>query len=292
MQKQIIEYSSSAYPEKLRELENPPTRLYAIGDIEILKRNGIAVVGSRTNTEYGKKMCQEFTKQLVEYNFTIISGLAVGIDSIAHKECLNYCGKTIAVLPSGLNNITPKQNIELANKIIKNGGLLITEYEDNIESDSKKFLERNRIVAGLSDGTLVVEAGYRSGTSVTARYTRNLKRPVFCIPSSLENKKGRTTNELIKKGDKLITGIDDILEEFPNMNFQKNEIKRNEKEIDIPEDLKNVYKVISDKPKEADEISRECQISIQEVNSKLLLLELGDYIEEIPGKGYIRKDEN
>lgn len=292
MQKQIIEYSSSAYPEKLRELENPPTRLYAIGDIGILKRNGIAVVGSRTNTEYGKKMCQEFTKQLVEYNFAIISGLAKGIDSIAHKECLNYYGKTIAVLPSGLNNITPKQNIELANKIIKNGGVIITEYEDNVKSDSKKFLERNRIVAGLSDGTLVVEAGYRSGTSVTARYTRNLKRPVFCIPSSLENKKGRTTNELIKKGGKLITGIDDILEEFPNMNFQKIEIKHNEKEIDIPEDLKNVYKVISNNPKEADEISRECKILIQEVNSKLLLLELGDYIEEILGKGYIRKDEN
>ena len=134
-------------------------------------------------------MCKTFTKKLVEYEFTIISGLAIGIDAIAHKTCIKYSGKTIAVLPCGFNNIYPKQNKELIDEILENRGLILTEYEKDVKAESKKFLERNRIVAGLGIGTLVIEAGYRSGTSVTARYTKNLNKPVFCVPSSLENYK-------------------------------------------------------------------------------------------------------
>ena len=142
MQTKLIEYADIIYPEKLRELKNPPSRLYTCGNIKLLNKKGISIVGSRSNTQYGEKMCIEFTKNLTEYNLIIISGLAIGIDSIAHKTCLKYSGKTIAVLPCGLNNIYPKQNIELAKKIIKDGGLLITEYDDNIEADSKKFFRK------------------------------------------------------------------------------------------------------------------------------------------------------
>ena len=152
----IIEYLSEEYPERLRDIENPPTRLYVLGDYRILNEIGIAVIGSRCNTQYGKNMCKKFVKNLVEYNINIISGLALGIDGIAHKTCIKNSGKTIAVLPSGFENIYPKENTQLLKEILNNGGAIVSEYEKNIKADSKKFLERNRIVAGLSVGTLVV----------------------------------------------------------------------------------------------------------------------------------------
>lgn len=281
----------SKYPEQLREIKNPPSRLYAKGNIQLLKEFGIAVVGSRKNTQYGERMCKSFVKNLVNYNIAVISGLAEGIDSIAHTTCLKNSGKTIAILPSGLENIYPSKNRELANEIIKNGGLLLAEYENYVKADSNKFLERNRIVAGLARGTLVVEGGIRSGTSVTARYTLEYGNPVFCIPSSIENSKGITPNELIKKGCNLITEINDILNYFPNIKFVYKEQKKSDVYIDIPENLIDVYKVITDSPKDANEISKILEKSISEVNYKLTLLQLEDKITEISGQGYIRKKE-
>ena len=281
----------SKYPEQLREIKNPPSRLYAKGNIQLLKEFGIAVVGSRKNTQYGERMCKSFVKNLVNYNIAVISGLAEGIDSIAHTTCLKNSGKTIAILPSGLENIYPSKNRELANEIIKNGGLLLSEYENYVKADSNKFLERNRIVAGLARGTLVVEGGIRSGTSVTARYTLESGNPVFCIPSSIENSKGITPNELIKKGCNLITEINDILNYFPNIKFVYKEQNKSDVYIDIPENLIDVYKVITDSPKDANEISKILEKSISEVNYKLTLLQLEDKITEISGQGYIRKKE-
>ena len=280
----IIEYCDKLYPSKLREIKNPPTRLYAKGNIELLNNIGLAIIGSRTNTQYGEKMCKTFTKKLVEYDFTIISGLAVGIDSIAHKTCLRYSGKTIAVLPCGLDNIYPKQNKKLFDEILENNGLVITEYENNVKAESKKFLERNRIVAGLGIGTLVIEAGYRSGTSVTARYTKNLNKPVFCIPSSLENIKGLGTNELIKKESKLVTKIEDILKEYPQIDFKKKTLIKNEK--NIPKELEKVYKYIEKEPININEIIRKTKMSVQDVSYKLMLLQLENLIEELPGQVY------
>lgn len=293
MQRKLIEYADTIYPEKLRELKNPPSRLYTCGNFKLLNKKGISIVGSRSNTQYGEKMCIEFTKNLTEYNLIIISGLAIGIDSIAHKTCLKYSGKTIAVLPCGLNNIYPKQNIELAKKIIKDGGLLITEYDDNIEADSKKFLERNRIVAGLGMGTLVVEGGYRSGTSVTAKITQELNKPVFCIPSSIENKKGFITNKLIKSGANLVTNVEDILNYFDNIKFKrkrKNLIKKEENVI-IPQELKQIYKCLKNEELDINQISRKCKISIQETSYKLLLLQMEDLVEELPGQRFKIKEK-
>lgn len=293
MQRKLIEYADTIYPEKLRELKNPPSRLYTCGNIKLLNKKGISVVGSRSNTQYGEKMCIEFTKNLSEYNLIIISGLAIGIDSIAHKTCLKYYGRTIAVLPCGLNNIYPKQNIDLAKNIVKEGGLLVTEYDDNTEADSKKFLERNRIVAGLGIGTLVVEGGYRSGTSVTAKITHELNKPVFCIPSSIENKKGFITNKLIKNGANLVTNVEDILNCFENIKFKKKRKSLNKKEekVIIPKELKLIYENLEDEVLDINQISRKCKISIQEASYKLLLLQMEDFIEELPGQRYKIKEK-
>lgn len=292
MEKIIIEYASDLYPERLKNIENPPSRLYAEGNVEILKEIGIAVIGSRTNTQYGEKMCKKFVRALVEYNINIISGLAFGIDSIAHKTCLKNSGKTIAVLPSGLENICSATNKILINDIIENGGAVISEYDNNTKADYNKFLERNRIVAGLGIGTLVVEAGYRSGTSVTARFTRQNEKPVFCIPSSLENMKGKTTNELIQKGAKLVTCVEDIFEEISKINpeivFNKKEIEQKDIYFDISPELLNVYKEISDIPKDVNQIARKTGLSISEVNYKTMMLQLEDKIIELPGQRFVR----
>lgn len=291
MDKIIIEYFNEVYPEQLRKIKNPPSRLYAIGNVELLKEFGIAVVGSRKNTQYGERMCKTFVKDLVNYNINIISGLAEGIDSIAHITCLKNSGKTIAVLPSGIGNIYPAKHKELANEIIMNGGLILSEYEKNIKADSEKFLERNRIVAGLAKGTLVIEGGIRSGTSVTARYTMEDENPVFCIPSSIENSKGITPNNLIKKGGHLVTEIEDILTCFPDTKFVSRIKKKVDICIEVPENLRDIYKVLDCTPKDSDEIARVLKKPISEVNYKLMLLQLEDKIVELPGKRYVRKTE-
>lgn len=285
----LIEYVSELYPERLRDIPNPPSRLYVEGNPKILNEIGIAVVGSRTNTQYGEKMCKTFTKKLVEYEFSIISGLAIGIDAIAHRTCIKYSGKTIAVLPCGFDNIYPKQNKKLIDEILENKGLIITEYEKDVKAESKKFLERNRIVAGLGIGTLVIEAGYRSGTSVTARYTRNLNKPVFCIPSSLENKKGFGTNELIKSGSKMVTRIEDILIEYPQMKFKKKLLKESKKQV--PKELEKVYKCIKNEPVSINQIVRKTKMTVQDISYKIMLLELENLIEELPGQVYRIKTE-
>lgn len=291
MKENIIQYNDKIYPESLKQLENPPLRIHAIGNIDLLNQKGIAVIGSRHNSEYGKRMCQKFTKELIEYNLVIISGLAIGIDSFAHETCLKYNGKTIAVLPSGLNEIYPKHNQKLVENIIKNNGLVISEYDDNVSADSKKFLERNRIVAALGIGTLVVEAGYRSGTSVTAKYTQTLGKRVFCIPSSLENNKGVTTNELIKKGGILVSNVDDIISKYQNIKFEKVQVTSKMILPDISEELLEIYKVIYENPKDINQITVECKKEIREISYKITLLQLQNLIEELPGKRYIVKKE-
>ena len=292
MQSTIIEYLSEDYPERLRYIEKPPSRLYVKGNVDVLHEIGISVIGSRTNTQYGEKMCKTFVKNLVEYNISIISGLAVGIDSIAHKTCLKNGGRTVAVLPSGFDNIYPPIHKELAQSIIDNGGVVISEYENNMKADSKKFLERNRIVAGLGIGTLVVEGGERSGTSVTARYTREANRPVFCIPSSLENIKGKGTNELIKQGATLVTNVTDILEAYPNIKFYKVHNASKDIFLDIPEDLRTVYKNINNMPQDINQIAKKTGLSIGEVNYKTMLLQLDDKIKELPGQRFVRNEDD
>ena len=280
----VIELENKLYPKILKNIKKAPKKLYINGNLDILNSNCIAIVGSRKNTKYGEKWCKKFAQEFIKYNLTIVSGMALGIDKIAHKTAIRNGGKTIAVLPSGLENIYPEENLELYNEIILNGGCVISEYEPKIKASSKNFLERNRIVAGLGIGTLVIEAGYRSGTSVTARYTKNLNKPVFCVPSSLENSKGLGTNELIKNGSKLVTKVEDILIEYPQIKFKKKLLKEREKQV--PKELEKVYKCIKNEPANINQIVRKTKMSIQDISYKIMLLQLENLIEELPGQVY------
>ena len=281
-----IKIGDEIYPEQLRKIKNPPKQLYLKGNIELLKQNCIAIIGSRSCTKNGENLAKKFASELSGQGLTIVSGLAIGIDSYAHMGALiaSGKGKTIAVLGSGLNYIFPKENEGLYYDILKSGGLIISEYSPNVEPNSKMFLERNRIVSGISIGILVIEAMDRSGTSVTARYTKNLNKPVFCVPSSLENSKGLGTNELIKNGSKLVTKVEDILIEYPQIKFKKKLLKEREKQV--PKELEKVYKCIKNEPANINQIVRKTKMSIQDISYKIMLLQLENLIEELPGQVY------
>lgn len=295
-----ISIKDKRYPKQLKKIKNPPEQLYLEGNIELLNTIGIAIIGSRECTEYGEKMAKKFAKDLCIKGFTVISGMAKGIDSFAHIGSMSIKGNTIAVLPSGLKNIYPKENIDLYKQIIKNNGLVLSEYKEKEEATSKKFLERNRIVSGLAIGTLVIEGGFRSGTSVTANLTKEQGKNVFCIPSSLESRKGITPNKLIKEGAFLVTDVEDIIERYPDLELDKlekldnldiNDVKNIKIDTcSVSEEYKAVYNILdSEKSININDIAKILKLDINEVSYKLMMLELEDKIVALPGNNFRRR---
>ena len=204
------------YPKQLKEIYDAPVKIYVLGNKELLNQRGIAIVGTRKATEYGKKVALQFSRDLSEIGVNIISGLALGIDTYAHLGTLQLegKGKTIAVLGSGLDQIYPKQNIELARKIIKSGGCILSEYPLGTKPEKLNFPQRNRIISGLAKGVLVVEADEKSGSLITADFALEQGRDVFAIPGNIFNSTSRGTIDLIKQGAKLVSNIKDIIEEL------------------------------------------------------------------------------
>ena len=187
------------------------------GNLQLLNKNCFAVVGTRNITPYGEKYCKKICSELSIRKIPIISGMAVGVDTVAHKTALQYDNETIAVLPCGFKHIYPVENIKLFEEILKNRGLILTEYEEDVSADSNKFIKRHRIIAGMGEGLFVVEALYRSGTSITAKLARKYGKKVFALPGSLDNIYSYGTNNLIKNGAKLVTCIEDILNEYSEL---------------------------------------------------------------------------
>ena len=290
-----ININDYKYPKKLKIINNPPKALYCIGNIELLNDYGIAIVGARKCSDYGAKVTINFSEKLSEYGLTIISGMAIGIDTMAHKGALKNNGKTIAVLPSGFNNIYPPQNKELFKQILKRGGLIVTEYENNQKVKSELFISRNRIVSGLSLGTLLIEGGNRSGASITARLTRGNEKPLFCIPSNIDSHLSITPNNWIKKGALLVTEVEDIIKEYDKLGFKfKREIKNQKENIDVQsvtEELKDIYKLIKLTPKHIDDIAKSLKIDTQEAAYKLFILEMEGKIIGLPGKFYKKRED-
>ena len=287
----IIEFEDKLYPENLRKIDNPPKKIYANGNVEILNSNCISIIGSRKNTKYGEKWCEKFVKEFIKYDLKIVSGMALGIDEIAHSSAIKYGGKTIAVLPSGLEKVYPRENLNLYNQIILNGGCVISEYEPEVEAISKRFLERNRIVSGLSIATVVVEAAYRSGTSVTAKMAQRQGRDVFCIPGSLDNPKSIGTNNLIKEFAKIAISPEDIINNY-NF-FHKKEVTQNIVNVEeVPKEYREIYSLITEVPININEITKKCHLELKEVSSRLTMLELDEKIVKLPGNMYIRGDFN
>ena len=262
-----------------------------MGNIKLLNKTSIAIVGSRNNSQYGKSITQNITKELTENDIVIISGMAKGIDSIAHKTCLKYGGKTIAVLGSGFKYIYPKENEKLFYDILQNDGLLISEFPLDSPVQMKNFPKRNRIISGLSVGVLVIEAAYRSGTSTTVKHAKIQGKKVFCIPNSIGNKNSYGTIDFIKNGAILVRNAQEILKELglnikernisPNLKTKNTQVKiwdtKSHKIFDC------IYK---NEIIDSEGISFKTKISISEVNQLVTMLEIEDIIECVEGNKF------
>lgn len=207
-----IDLNSKYYPEKLKNINGKPRELYCLGNLELLNYKSIAVIGSRNYSNYGKRAAMEFSYNLAKENICIVSGMARGIDSFAHEATLKAKGKTIAVLGSGLDVIYPKESIKLYEDIIKNDGLIISEYLLGTPPRKQNFPARNRIISGLSDGVLVIEARKNSGTNITVDFALEQGKDVFVIPGDIYSKTSDGTNFLIKEGAIPVTNYKDILD--------------------------------------------------------------------------------
>ena len=277
-----ININNEIYPRKLKEIKNAPKKLFLRGNVELLESNSIAVVGSRECTSYGFYKAYEFAKELSKKGICVISGLAQGIDTAAHLGAMHQKGKTIAVLGTGLNKIYPKENEILAESIIKNGGLIISEYGLYEERKSENFPKRNRIMSGLSDGILVIEARRKSGTLITARYAREQGKKVFSLPGNVDIINSSGTNELIKNGAKLVTEAKDILNEF----MIEEEKTVNE---EINQEYKKVYDLIGINPIHINEICKKTNSSMAEVNQIITMLEIEGLIKSLPNNEFIKR---
>lgn len=208
----IIDIFDKQYPQLLKEIDDPPVVLYIKGNPEVLSNYSLAIVGTRHPTHYGVSLAEKFSAELAKLGLTIISGLAKGIDTAAHKGTLK-CGVPAAVLGSGIMNIYPRENAELAKKIIEKGAL-ISEFPMKTKPLKENFPRRNRIVSGISRGVLVIEAAERSGALITARMALEQNREVFAVPGKIDSPVSKGTHKLIKQGAKLIDSVEDILEEL------------------------------------------------------------------------------
>ena len=279
-----IEDTDKYYPQNLLKYAKHPKKIYLIGNKKILNNRCVVIVGSRDNTSYGEYYASFFAKELAKIGITVVSGLAVGIDTIAHKNSLNEKGKTIAVIGSGFNNIYPKENTELVKQIIKNGGAIISEYPPDTEVDLSNFPKRNRIIAGLGKCTIVVEAKFRSGSSITAKFTKEQGKPVFCIPGKIGTKTSVGTNNLIKKGAFILTDINQVLEIYGKQRLKSLDIARQGiSKIKIQKKYLEIYKLINKTQVSINEIAITLNMDISEVTTKISMMELDGLIEILPG---------
>ena len=220
-----IKLGGENYPKLLAHIADPPKQLYCRGNLELLNSECIGVVGTRKLTPYGKESAQYITRGLITAGFTIVSGLAMGIDAIAHQTTLDIGGKTIAVLGGGVSDakIGPRINFSLAKNILENSGLIISEYSGEDKVFPVNFAIRDRIISGLSKGVVIVEADRDSGSLITAKSALDQNRDVFAVPGNIFSQKSTGSNELLKNGAKLITSAGDIMDEYGyNLNLFEN----------------------------------------------------------------------
>lgn len=211
-----IYINSGDYLERLRNIYDPPKKLYVLGNFKILKEKAIAIVGSRKATEYGKKVAFQISQELTKENINIVSGLAIGIDTYAHLGAISIQNQasTIAVLGSGIDEMYPKENTELARKIIQTGGCIVSEYPLGTKPNKINFPQRNRIISGLSEGVVVVEASEKSGSLITAEFGIEQGKEIFAVPGNIDNPLSKGTNQLIMDGAKMVLSSKEILEEI------------------------------------------------------------------------------
>lgn len=274
----LILRDSPDYPALLKEIPQPPFGLYVLGTMPQENMKNIAIVGTRKATIEGKELAKKFAAELAERGFAIISGLALGIDAAAHEGCLEARGATAAVMGNGLGYFYPRTNERLAKKILTEGGAIISEYPVGTEPLPYRFLERNRIVSGLSEGTLVIEAPENSGALVTANHALDQNRNVFVVPGPISHPNYVGSNRLIRNGAELVSKTEDILEAF---NMETSAEKIPIKNFGTPEERK-IYEALKNfsKPVGIDKILETTNLSVSEANRSLTYLIIKKVVKE------------
>lgn len=277
------------YPKLLAEIADPPHTIFVRGTLPADDLPTLAVVGTRKMTPYGKHICEDLVNDSVSQGIIVISGLALGIDGVAHSSALSAKGITVAVLGSGIDRATiyPVAHQPLAEKIIRQGGALISEYPPGFLPTQYSFPARNRIIAGLSLGTLVIEAPARSGALITARCALDYNREVLAVPHAITSPTGEGPNNLIKLGAKLVSNSNDILETL-NLQSVKQLMPANTLKIDNPIEEK-ILNCLTKTPKNIDQIILESQLDSATTNSALMIMEINGLIKNLGGMNYIKK---
>ncbi|MCX6807824.1 MAG: DNA-processing protein DprA [Patescibacteria group bacterium] len=283
----LITKQDACYPKLLNQILSAPEILYIKGEIKSEDELALTVVGSRNMTKYGKQAIEKIVGPLVTTGMTIISGLALGTDSAAHKMALNVNGRTIAVLANGLERIYPSTNERLAKEILDNNGAIISEYPLDAEPFRQRFPARNRIVAGLGQGTLIIEAAEESGSLITARMTADYGRPVFAIPGSIFSNYSKGTNNLIKNNlAKAVTTAEDILSVL-KVNTKNVQASFSQPILEHPLEIK-IYDLLSDNPVTIDELFEKTKFKSSEIASALTLMEMRGQVKSIGGGMWIK----
>jgi DNA processing protein len=322
----IVTINDDAYPPLLKQIHDPPVLLYIIGEFPLQNAPSIAIVGSRSPTEYGKTISHQLSHQLAERGITVVSGFARGIDTCVHRGALEAGGRTVAVFGCGLSIIYPETNRALAGEIIESGAL-ISEFPMTMPPRGNNFPRRNRVISGLTLGTLVVEASDRSGSLITARHAAEQGREVFAVPGQIFSNVSRGTHSLINQGATLINSVDDLLDALPH-DYTKvlggesteptrqpaprrnQDSKRSDKaarsqpaeekstlasqpkaktELSLTPNEQVVLSAIDADSVHIDEITRVTQLPIGKVSSLLVMLELKGVVQQLPGKQFVKK---
>jgi len=288
----IVIQADQEYPDLLRQIYDPPIVLYVKGELLTKDKNAVAMVGSRMTTHYGIEVARKLAYQLAYVGVTVVSGGARGIDSATHQGALSAKGRTIAVLGTGINLVTPPENAELFERIAANGAL-VTQFPFNRPPDKQSFPIRNRIVAGMTLGTIGVEANLTSGALITSNFAVEYGLQVFAVPGRIDSPRSKGCHELIKKGAKLCESAEDVLSEFEYLFPASNRpAAPNETgvlpAIELSENEQKVYDALNHEERNIDEVIRHSSLPSSAVSVALLSLEMKRLIRQLPGKIFVK----
>lgn len=281
----LLTFWDAEYPEWLKTISDPPVILFVQGSLPCLAQKQLAVVGTRNPSVYGRLMAEQFSRDLTVAGLCVVSGLARGVDTCAHRAALATGGSTIAVLASGVDVIYPEENLGLAQEIAERGAL-VSEYPMATKPEASYFPRRNRIIAGLSLATLVIEAGQGSGALITADYALESNREVLALPGNINNAKSLGCNRLIQQGAKLVTCVEDILEELPGCGAAS---AAKTVSLLLSQEEERLLALLTTEPQHIDALASNAALPTAKVLSVLLQLELRGLVLQLAGKQFVRK---
>ncbi len=279
---EVFTIADEYYPKLLKEIYDPPPVLFYRGDLGCLARPCLAVVGTRQATTYGRRAADELTSELAAAGFVIVSGLAYGIDAIAHRATLRSHGTTVAVLANGLDTVYPTAHRDLAHDIVAANGLLLSEFPPGVPALKQHFPQRNRTIAGLARATLVIEGARESGALITARSALESNRDVMALPGSIFSDQSQGTNDLLKAGAHLVTSANDVLAVLGVESITRTKLPPPSAAATA------LLNYLNDEPMHVDELARSSGVAVADLMAQLTALELSGYVREVGGNRYIK----